>query len=193
MSTGEENYANGCKAVSGKTLYSALYGTYTGTLNELEASPKEVDTRNFFAPLRTTDMDMDFASTDTSPRETTTTAKTGRRPPIVLTSAVNLIQLQKQLKKVVKGDFEFRNTRNGTRIITIGMVDFLALISHFERNNLSYFTYPKSDKPIKAVIRHLPHKTPADDICDALVSLGCDIISVKKMTTTRQSPPEKSK
>jgi hypothetical protein len=32
----EENRANYCKALSGKTLYSALYGTYTVTLNELK-------------------------------------------------------------------------------------------------------------------------------------------------------------
>jgi hypothetical protein len=69
-------------------------------------------------------MDTDSASTETSPLETSTTTKTGRPPPTVLTSAVNLIHLQKQLKNVVKEDFEFRNTRNGTRIITRGMVDF---------------------------------------------------------------------
>jgi hypothetical protein len=36
--------------------------------------------------------------------------------PIILTSAINSIQLQKQLKGLVKGSFEFRNTRNRTRI-----------------------------------------------------------------------------
>jgi hypothetical protein len=67
---------------------------------------------------------------------------------------------------MVKGNFEFRNTRNGTRVITRGMVDFLAVKSHFEKNNLSYFTfYPKSEKPIKAAIHHLPQNTPAEDIC----------------------------
>jgi hypothetical protein len=95
---------------------------------------------------------------------------------------------------VVKEDFEFRNTRNGIRVITSGMVDFLAVKSHFEANILSYFTfYPKSGKPIRAVITHLRPNTPADDICNGLVSLGFDVISVKKMTTTRRSPPEESK
>jgi hypothetical protein len=36
VSTAEENRANCCKALSGKTLYSALYGTYTVTLQELK-------------------------------------------------------------------------------------------------------------------------------------------------------------
>jgi hypothetical protein len=36
VSTMEEIRANFCKALSGKTLYSALYGTYTVTLNELK-------------------------------------------------------------------------------------------------------------------------------------------------------------
>jgi membrane protein required for colicin V production len=39
---------------------------------------------------------------------------------------------------------------------------------------LSYF--PKHEKPIKAVIRHLPSNTPALDISDGLVSLGFDVI-----------------
>jgi hypothetical protein len=114
--------------------------------------------------------------------------------PITLTSATNLIQLQKQLKNVVKEDFEFRNTRKGIRVIIRGMADFLAIKSHFEGNNLSFFTfYPKSEKPIKAVIRHLPQNTPAENICDGLVSLVFDIVSVKQMTTTCRSPPEESK
>jgi hypothetical protein len=94
----------------------------------------------------------------------------------------------------VKEDFEFRNTRNGTRIITRGMVDFLAVKFHFEKNILAYFIfYAKSEKPIKAVIRHLPPNTPAEDICGGLVSLGFDVISLKQMTTTRRSPPVESK
>jgi hypothetical protein len=36
VSTVEENCANFCKALSGKTLYRALYGIYTVTLNELK-------------------------------------------------------------------------------------------------------------------------------------------------------------
>jgi hypothetical protein len=140
-----------------------------------------------------TEMDMDSASTEASPQETTT-AKTGRPPPIVLTSAVNLIQLQKQLKNVVKGDFEFRSTRNGTRIFTRGMVNFQAIKSHFEENNLSFFTfYSKAERPTKALICHLPHNTRAIDICDGLVSLSFDVISVKQMTTNHWSPPEEPK
>jgi hypothetical protein len=37
--------------------------------------------------------------------------KSGRPPPIIWTSAANLIQLQKQLKGVAQQSFEFRNTR----------------------------------------------------------------------------------
>jgi hypothetical protein len=63
-------------------------------------------------------MDTDSASTEASPDEPTATSKIGRPPPIILTSAINLIQLQKQLKGVVSENFEFRSTRNGTRVIT---------------------------------------------------------------------------
>jgi hypothetical protein len=74
------------------------------------------------------------------------------------------------------------------------MADFQSIKSHFNTNNLSYYLfYPKSEKPMKAVIRHLPQNTPAEDISDGLVSLGFDIISVKQMAATRWSPPEGSK
>jgi hypothetical protein len=102
-----------------------------------------------------------------------------------------LIQLQKQIKTVAKQSFELRTTRNGTRVTTRDMVDYLAVKAHFDSTSMSYFTFfPKSLKPIKAVIRHLPHNTPAEDISDGLVDLGFDVISVKQMSSTRRTPDE---
>jgi hypothetical protein len=108
--------------------------------------------------------------------------KTGRQPSIILTSTTKLIQLQKQLESVVKQNFEFRSTRNGTRVITRSMADFQ---SHFDANNLCcYLFYHKSEKPMKAVIRHLLHNTPSEDISDWLVNLGFDVFSDMQMTAT---------
>jgi hypothetical protein len=45
-------------------------------------------------------------------------------PPFVLTAETNLIHLQKQLNGLDKGNFEFRNTRDGTINITKQMTDF---------------------------------------------------------------------
>jgi hypothetical protein len=60
------------------------------------------------------------------------------------------------------------------------MVDPSAIRSHFESNNLPYFTfYPKSQKPIKAVIPQLRFTTPAEDISNGLMNLGFDVIRVK--------------
>jgi hypothetical protein len=70
-------------------------------------------------------------------------------------------------------------------------VDFSTICSHFESNNLPYFAfYPKSQKPIKAETRHLPFTTPPEGISDGLVNLGCDIVGIKQMSTTCQSPAE---
>jgi hypothetical protein len=69
------------------------------------------------------------------------------------------------------------------------MVNYQPLKTHFEPNNLSYYTfYPKSEKPIKAVIRHLPVNIPAENIVEGLVNLGFDVISFKQMSTARRSP-----
>jgi hypothetical protein len=108
-------------------------------------------------------------------------SKSGRPPPIVLTSTTNLIQLQRQITKITTGNFEFRNTRNGTRIVTKEMADFSAIKKYLDRSNLPYYSYfPKPEKPVKAVIRHLPLNTPAEGISDGLASLGFDVISVNK-------------
>jgi hypothetical protein len=61
--------------------------------------------------------------------------------------------------------------------------------SYLEKNNLQYFTYsPKSEKPIKAVIRHLPRDTPAEDISNSLENLGFNVINVRQLTTNRRTP-----
>jgi hypothetical protein len=70
------------------------------------------------------------------------------------------------------------------------MADLQSIRSHFDANNLSYYSYPKSEKPTKTVLHHLPYNIPAEDISDGLVSLVIDVLSVKHMTATRRSPPE---
>jgi hypothetical protein len=115
---------------------------------------QELPTRNFFAPLRTAGMDLDPTEdtnnqTDGEQQQQPPNSQRGRPPPIILTSIINLIQLQKQLRSLVKGNFEFRNTRNGTRIVTKGMADYSAIKEYLNSQNLNYFTfYPKSIKPI---------------------------------------------
>jgi hypothetical protein len=68
---------------------------------------------------------MDTNASDAQPcaEEAAAPAKSARPPPIVLTSAANLIQLQKKLKGVARQNFELRNTRSGTRVVTKDMVD----------------------------------------------------------------------
>jgi endonuclease V-like protein UPF0215 family len=69
------------------------------------------------------------------------------------------------------------------------MVDYQAVKSRFDQNSLSYYTfYPKAEKPIKAVLCHLPNNTPAQDISDGLVDLGFDVTSIKEMSSAHRSP-----
>jgi hypothetical protein len=69
-------------------------------------------------------MDTDSTNTEATRREAAAPAKPVRPPPIILTSDVNLLLLQKQLKGVVSEYFKFRSTRNGTRAITRLLADF---------------------------------------------------------------------
>jgi hypothetical protein len=128
-----------------------------------------VSTGNFFASLRTIHVDTGTTGAENTLPEQEAPRKLGRPPPIVMTSTINLFQLQSDLKDHIKGEYEFRNTRNGTRIITKEMTEYSAMKSYLQKNNLHYFTFsPNFEKPIKAVIRHLPPDTPAEDILTAL-------------------------
>jgi hypothetical protein len=92
-------------------------------------------------------MDTDAPATEQSPTtEAVTPAKAARPPPIIVTTATNLVQFQKQLKRVAKQIFEFRNTRNGTRVITKDMTDFQVVKLHFESNHISFIQSSRSLK-----------------------------------------------
>jgi hypothetical protein len=85
--------------------------------------------QNFFAPLRTAEMEVEHAPVEDTSSEPQQPAakKAGRPPPIILTSTTNLLALQQRIREIVTGNFEFRNTRSGTRIVTKEMTDFSAI------------------------------------------------------------------
>jgi hypothetical protein len=119
------------------------------------------------------------------------TCQADRPPPIILMAETNLLQLQKKLRVFVKGSFEFRNTRNGTRFVTKVLSDFSAITAFFQKENLSFYIFhSKYLKPKKALTQHLPSLTPTEEIYKALEELGWDIISVKQMTSNRRVLPE---
>jgi hypothetical protein len=81
---------------------------------------------------------------------------------------------------VSKKHFEFRSTRNGARIIRKDMLDYQSVKVHSESYDFSYYTfYSKSERPIKALIRHKPINTLEEDIVEGLVDLSF-VISVRQ-------------
>jgi hypothetical protein len=101
----------------------------TGAMHQRKPSQLELPTRKFFAPLRTADMEVEHTEdnsdrTDGDHQQQSPSTQRGRPPPTILTSAINLIEFQKKLKGFVKDSFEFRTTRNGTRVVTKEMADF---------------------------------------------------------------------
>jgi hypothetical protein len=150
-----------------------LQTTPTNEPTSLQHPPRESKTPNYSRSLKfpygnssPTEVKLKWRlttkTTRTIPQYQAPSSQAGRPPPIVLASQVNLMQLQRRLKGLLKGNFE-----------------------------LPYFTfYPNSQKPLKAVIRHLSLSAPAEDISAGLVNLGFDVISVKLTSTTRQSPTE---
>jgi hypothetical protein len=55
----------------------------------------------------------------------------------------------------------------------------------------SFYTFfPKSQKPVKAIIRHLPSLTPAEDIYEALIEVGVKQMSPAQRTNEEGSQPK---
>jgi hypothetical protein len=96
------------------------------TSGSLSTPRAELTTRKVFAPLRT-EMDLEGDKETTDEEKQGSTTEAGRPPPIILTSATNLLQLQKNISGIVQGSFEFRNTKNGTRVLTKEMADYSAI------------------------------------------------------------------
>jgi hypothetical protein len=86
---------------------------------QLQSKP-EVPSRKFFSPLRSNEMEADHRddANDTIERQQhqAPSGQAGRPPSVVLTSQVNLMQVRRQLKGLLKGHFEFHNTRHGTKL-----------------------------------------------------------------------------
>jgi hypothetical protein len=73
------------------------------------------------------------------------------------------------------------------------MVDYSAMKSYLQKNNLHYFTFsPNSEKLIKLVIRHFLPDTPVDDISSSLEDLGFNVINVRQTTATQTAPVGKA-
>jgi hypothetical protein len=111
----ERLVCNGISETTTKAIKSVPIST------TVKQAPKAVPTSKFFAPLRTNDMDMETTGGEKTLPEQEAPRKSGRPPPTVITYTTYLIRLQINVKERVKGEYEFRNTRNGTLIITIGM------------------------------------------------------------------------
>jgi hypothetical protein len=94
------------------------------TFTPIKLPPKSVLTRNLFAPLKTTDTDMETNEAENALPEQEAPRKPGRPPTTVTTSTTNLIRILNDLKDQVEGEYEIRNTRNGTRIITKETADY---------------------------------------------------------------------
>jgi hypothetical protein len=100
-----------CKRHNFDTSQSAKSSTKTVPISAaFKLPPKAVSTHNFFAPL-STGMGTETAGTENTLPEQEAPRKSGRPPPIVMTSTTNLIKLQSDLKEHVKGEYEFRNTK----------------------------------------------------------------------------------
>jgi hypothetical protein len=86
-------------------------------------------------------MDLETAGAENELSEKEDPRKSGRPPPIMMPSIINLIRLQSDLKDHVKGQREIRNTRNVIRIITKEMSDYSAMKLYPEKNDFQYFTF----------------------------------------------------
>jgi hypothetical protein len=90
--TGQAIETDSFKEVRSRKLHSTEEADRTPKKATLPETSAKVVTKNFFAPLRTANMDTDAPATEPSPTtETVMPAKADRPPPIILTTGKNLI------------------------------------------------------------------------------------------------------
>jgi hypothetical protein len=129
---------------------------------------------------------MDFTETEVGRR-------TGRAADLIFSwkatpNSINYASQPTATPKERQGNFEFRSTLNGTGVVTRDIADYSAIRALSDGKKMSYYTFhPKFEKPIRAVIRHLPIETPAEDMCNGLTELGFSLMSVRQLTTNRRS------
>jgi hypothetical protein len=106
-----------------------------------ETRPTQITTTlNFFAPLR--EMEMDAAPETGGDEEKSETPQSLGRTDLPL-SQVNLLQFQKEIKSITKGSFELRNTKNGTRVISREITDYLAIRTNKKKEDPLLHLPPK--------------------------------------------------
>jgi hypothetical protein len=128
-------------------------------------------------------MDTETTGAENTLPEQQALRKPGRAPPIMTTSTTNLISLRTDSTDHVKEEYKFRNTQNGTHIMTKEM-EIQTGEQYFH-----HFTFsPNSEKPTKAVIHHLPPDMPAEDISSSLEDLDFNVFNVRQMTATQTGP-----
>jgi hypothetical protein len=94
--TGQTSETDGFKEVCSRKRHSTEEAAHTPKKVTLSETSTKVATKNFFAALRTANMDTDASATELSPTtETVMPAEAEKLPPIILTIARNLIQFAK--------------------------------------------------------------------------------------------------
>jgi hypothetical protein len=86
-------------------------------------------------------------------------------------------------------EFLFWNTATRTQITIKSMVDYSAYKNSSMRKIFTSLQFTQ-DKLVKAVIRHLPGNTCAENITVALHKTDYNMISVKQMTSKCPTPEE---
>lgn len=73
--------------------------------------------------------------------------------------------------------------------MTREMGNYYTIIHHMDVHKPHYYTFhPKSEKAVKAVIRHLPDDTLAENISNALAAVRFSVVSVSQMMANRPEP-----
>jgi hypothetical protein len=131
---------------------------------------------NFFAPLRDLRMENAEPSREWNSTKTPEINDSPGHSPSYDDNIEGQLNLSPQGTKVSW-------LETGTRVTIKSMVDYNAIQNFWTERNFHFFIfYTKADKPINAIIKHLPGNISTEDITVALQETDY-VISVKQMTT----------
>jgi len=116
--------------------------------------------------------------TDTS---ATVHLNSNRSPQIFIKDLTYLSKLRNALSPILGPDgFSFKSTKGFLIINTVDCAAYYKAVSYLAKTNLSFHSFaPRHNYPTQAVIRHLHHSMPVEDIETALTELGFSVLSVR--------------
>lgn len=114
----------------------------------------------------------------------------GKIPPIIVRDKARWMEISARLRTARANWTQVQNSREGVRISPATATDYRAIVRILEELKYEFFTYTlRQDKPLRAVIRNIPHEIDLKYVTEELTASGLKPTHIHQMRKTRGRGP----